>query len=412
MPETPPTEPVPSADPLPEGPLFDPSDAAVEDGPSMRSKPDEIDLFADDAIPNLNARHIAFDAQIAGLEPPRVAPSPARSRFDAALQTAQRHLDRVPWLLPTASFSIGWLSFFLFQRGEDLARGIALIALLGWPWLLAENLLGRWVVARSKGRLSIGAVRFVTQQIQQEILFFALPFLFGAMVMEPGQMLFVGGAVLIAILVSIDPVYLHRIAPHAGLSSALHAYCTFIAALVVLPVAMHMPLEQALPLSMAITAGSLLLSLPRMLMSAPTMKLRLLGCAALAAMFPLMWASRAAIPPAGLWVREARVADFVANLEPGPEVKDFAPGALQSSGAVAFVAVRAPTGLSQAVVFDWYQEGHLIDRIPAEISGGREAGFRTYSRKQNFPAESRGHWRVDLRTPQGQLIARMRFTAE
>ena len=92
-------------------------------------------------------------------------------------------------------------------------------------------------------------------------------------------------------------------------------------------------------------------------------------------------------------------------------VKAFAPGALQASGAVAFVAVRAPTGLSQAVVFDWHQDGRLIDRIPAEISGGREAGFRTYSRKQNFPADSRGNWRVDLRTPQGQLIARMRFTA-
>ncbi|MGH8516846.1 MAG: DUF5924 family protein, partial [Panacagrimonas sp.] len=252
----------------------------------------------------------------------------------------------------------------------------------------------------------------VTQQIQQEILFFALPFLFGAMVLEPGQMLFVAGAAVIAILVSIDPIYLHRIAPHAGLSSALHAYCTFIASLVVLPVALHMPLEQALPLSMAITAGSLLLSLPRMLVAAPTAKLRLLGCAALAATFPLMWASRAAIPPAGLWVREARVAHHVANLEPGPAVENFGPGALQSSGAVAFVAVRAPTGLSQAVVFDWHLEGALIDRIPAEISGGREGGFRTYSRKQNFPAESRGNWRVDLRTPQGQLIARMRFTAQ
>lgn len=381
MPELPPSL---DATP-PEGPLFRPSD----DTP-----PDEV-------VPEISAERLARpDIELES------------SRFDAALQTAQRYLDRVPWLLPTASFSIGWLSFFLFQRGEDLARGIALIALLGWPWLLAENLLGRWVVARSKGRLSIGAVRFVTQQIQQEILFFALPFLFGAMVLEPGQMLFVGAAVVIAILVSIDPIYRHRIAPHAGLSSALHAYCTFIASLVVLPVALHMPLEQALPLSMAITAGSLLLSLPRMLMAAPTLKLRLLGCAALTAIFPLMWASRAAIPPAGLWVREARVALHVANLEPGPAVEHFGPGELQASGAVAFVAVRAPTGLSQAVVFDWHREGELIDRIPAEISGGREAGFRTYSRKQNFPAESRGNWRVDLRTPQGQLIARMRFDAQ
>ncbi|MCC2656246.1 MAG: hypothetical protein K0Q76_1354 [Panacagrimonas sp.] len=407
-------EPIAPEDPEPEGPLFRPSEAVLVDATADATEPAAADVWNDDALPDINADRIAHpDIDLDRL--PRSAPgdgNASASRFDGALQGAQRFLDRVPWLLPTASFSIGWLSFFLFQRGEDLARGIALIALLGWPWLLAENLLGRWVVSRSNGRLSIGAVRFVTQQIQQEILFFALPFLFGAMVLEPGQMLFVSGAVLVAILVSIDPVYLNRIAPHAGLSSALHAYCTFIASLVVLPVALHMPLEQALPLSMAITAGSLLLSLPRMLMAAPTIKMRLIGSAALVAIFPLMWASRAAIPPAGLWVREARVAQGIVDLDPGPAVENFGPGELINSGAVAFVSVRAPTGLSQAVVFDWHREGALIDRIPAEISGGREAGFRTYSRKQNFPAESRGHWRVDLRTPQGQLIARMRFTAQ
>lgn len=409
MPESTPDAPVLNV--APEGPLFDPLfdgtvvDVVLDDVP--RDPPlADAEMRAMLEVPAESIVHPDFDL---GRPLPT---SVAGSRIDAALIAANRFLDRVPWLLPTASFAIGWVSFFLFQRGEGLARGIALIALVGWPWLLAENLVGRWVVARSKGRLSIGAVRFVTQQIQQEILFFALPFLFGAMVLEPGQMLFVAGAAVIAILVSIDPIYLKRIAPHAGLSSALHAYCTFIAALVVLPVALLMPLEQALPLAMAITAGSLLLSLPRMLIAAPSNKLRLFGCAALAAIFPLMWALRAAIPPAGLWVREARVAHFVTNLEPGPRVKYFGPGALQSSGAVAFVAVRAPTGLSQAVVFDWHLEGALIDRIPAEISGGSERGFRTYSRKQNFPARSRGNWRVDLRTPQGQLIARMRFTAQ
>lgn len=394
-------------DPEPAGPLFRPP---VEPVFELALMPDDDDVTRI-VVPPSPATPAAPDAIV----PPRSelrVPSKraaALSRFDARLQAANRFLDRYPWLMPTLSFSIGWVSFFLFQRGEGLARGIAVIALLGWPWLFAENLIGRWVVARSNGRLSISAVRFVTQQIQQEILFFALPFLFGAMVLEPGQMLFVGVAAIIAILVSLDPIYLHRIAPHAGLSAALHAYCTMIAALVVLPVALHLPLDRALPLSLAITAGSLVLSLPRMLIAAPNHRMRLLGCAALAAAFPLMWASRAAIPPAGLWVREARITDRIDGLQPGYPIKVFGTGALHLSGGIAFVAVRAPTGLSQAVVFDWHREGELVDRIPAQISGGREAGFRTYSRKQNFPEDSRGNWRVDLRTPQGQLIARMRF---
>ncbi|MGQ0621355.1 MAG: DUF5924 family protein [Panacagrimonas sp.] len=319
-------------------------------------------------------------------------------------------LDRWPWLLPTLSFAVGWLSFLLFQRGENLARVIAAIALLGWPWLLAENMLGRWVVARSKGRLSIAAVRFVTQQIQQEILFFALPFLFGAMQLDAGQILFMASALAVAIVITLDPVYLHRIAPHAGLSSALHAYCTLIAALVVLPVVLHLPLEQALPLALAITAATLVASLPRMLSTTKALWIRLAGCLALAVSLLLVWLLRGWIPPAGLWVREARITDQVEQLVPGAALPSIDAAKLAGGqGVTAFVAVRAPAGLAQAVVFEWHHGDHLTDRIAAGIDGGREAGFRTWSRKLNFQGDPRGSWRVDLLTPQGQLIARMRF---
>lgn len=338
-------------------------------------------------------------------------PAPA-SRTALRIEAISRFLDRYPWLLPAVSFSIGWLSFFLLQRGENLARIIAVVALIGWPWLFAENLVGRWIVRRSNGRLSATSVYFVTQQIQQEILFFALPFLFGAMVLVPGQMLFIALAVLIAIVISLDPVYFGRIAPHAGLSSALHAYCTFVSALVVLPVALHLPLDRALPLALGITALSLLASLPRMLRAATSARQRLIGCAVLAASFPMIWAMRSWIPPAGLWVREARITDRIEQLEPGPRIRKLDANTLHATGLSAFVAVRAPIGLSQAVVFDWHHRGKLIDRIPAEISGGREDGFRTYSRKQNFPEPAQGRWRVDLRTPEGQLIARLRFVVE
>lgn len=341
-------------------------------------------------------------------EPSEPVPVPV-SGIVRALDRASAYLDRYPWLLPSASFAIGWLGFFLFHRRENLARVIAAIALIGWVWLLAENLLGRWLVTRSRGRLSIGAVRFVTQQIQQEILFFALPFLFAATLGEPGQMLFMGGAIAVAVLITVDPIYLHRIAPHAGLSSALNAYCTLIAALVVLPVAVHLPLDQALPLALAVTLFSLLASLPRMLRSTDRISLRVLGMLAIPCVMFAAWGLRSWIPPAGLWVRDARITDRVDAREPGASIRVLEAADLHANGVVAFVAVHAPTGLSQAVVFEWRHHGVLIDPIPAEISGGREEGFRTYSRKQNFPEEARGMWRVDLLTPQRQLIARMRF---
>lgn len=335
------------------------------------------------------------------------------TRFARLVGALRAILDRWPWLLPTFSFAIGWLSFLLFQRGENLSRVIAAIAMLGWPWLLAENVLGRWVVARSKGRLSIAAVRFVTQQIQQEILFFALPFLFAAMQLDAGQFLFMSLAVAIAIVITLDPIYLHRIAPHAGLSSALHAYCTLIAALVVLPVVLHLPLEQAFPLALAITAASLIASLPRMLATTTSRSIRIGGFFALVMSLALVWLLRGWIPPAGLWVRKARITERVEHLEPGPALQGVTAAQLAAGqGVAAFVAVRAPAGLAQAVVFEWRHENRLTDRITAGIDGGREAGFRTWSRKQNFPGDPRGNWRVDLLTPQGQLIARMSFEVQ
>lgn len=332
----------------------------------------------------------------------------APGRLARLIAHAWRLHRRLPWLLPTLSFAVGWLSFFLFQRGENLSRAIAAMALVGWPWLLAENLLGRWLVTRSNGRLSIGAVRFVTQQIQQEILFFSLPFLFASMVWAPGPVVFMAVASLVALMVTIDPLYMRLIANHGGWSTALHAYCTFTAALVVLPVALHLPLDEALPIAVIIVAVTLLAGLPRMLMSVQRWPLRLLGTLALVASLWLALWLRAWIPPAGLWVREARIAPWIHELRPGPALREI-PVADLHEGLVAFVAVRAPSGLSQQVVFEWRHQGELVDAIPARIAGGREAGFRTYSRKQNFPVESRGRWTVDLRTPAGQLVARLRF---
>lgn len=321
-------------------------------------------------------------------------------------------VDSRPWLLPAASFAFGWLSFALVQRGERLSSAVAVLALIGWPWLFAENAMGRLIVARSKGRLSIGAVRFVTQQIEQEILFFALPFLFTASQFVPGQIVFLAIACAVAVLTTLDPIYFHRIAPHAGLATALHAYCTFIAALVVLPIVVHIPLDRALPIAMVVTGLTLAASVPRMLAATSRPSLQLAGVIALPLALIVAWALRSWIPPAGLWVRDARITDRVENLQPGEKISTIAADRLVREGADAFVAVRAPLGLSQAVVFEWRWNGVVVDRIPAQISGGREEGFRTFSRKQNFPENPRGSWVVDLQTPAQQIAARMRFEVE
>ena len=98
----------------------------------------------------------------------------------------------------------------------------------------------------------------------------------------------------------------------------------------------------------------------------------------------------------------------IVELTPGAAVKIVASAEL-SQGVIAYAAIRAPTGLAQAVIFQWRHGGHS-EAIVEEIRGGNQSGWRTYSRKQIFPADARGKWTVDILTPQGQLLKRPRFT--
>ena len=54
----------------------------------------------------------------------------------------------------------------------------------------------------------------------------------------------------------------------------------------------------------------------------------------------------------------------------------------------------------------------MVERIGTDIAGGREAGYRTFTRKQNFPAHPEGRWEIMLRTADGQLLARTELQVE
>jgi hypothetical protein len=70
--------------------------------------------------------------------------------------------------------------------------------------------------------------------------------------------------------------------------------------------------------------------------------------------------------------------------------------------------IRAPAGLTQQVIFEWHHGGD-VERISETIHGGSTSGWRAFSRKKIFPVDPVGAWIVDLLTPQGQLLKRLRF---
>lgn len=316
-------------------------------------------------------------------------------------------LERVPWLVPFISFASGVLGFAMVKRGADLARIIAIVALAGWLWLLIEPLVRRYLERRRSG-IGKFVANFLTQSLQQEMLFFALPFLFGAMQRDVGQIAFVTVTAAAATLTALDPLYERWIAARAATRLLFHAYCSLIAAVVVVPMVVHLSLERALPFALVCVGVWLLLTAPMSLRSLPSIRVKAIwiACSLLAPF--LLWSLRAHIPPAGLAVTQAVITQSLDDLTPGAPVRTLTASELHA-GVVAFVAIRAPSGVAQSIVFTWRYRGES-ERIVAEILGGNDSGYRTYSRKARFPEDSRGRWTVDVETPQGQLLKRLQFT--
>jgi hypothetical protein len=341
---------------------------------------------------------------------PRSTETAAGVRESATIPARiSRTLERVPWLIPAVSFISGMVGFVMVKRGADLARVIAIVALVGWLWLLIEPLVRRYLESRRSGVGKLVA-NFLTQSLQQEVLFFSLPFLFGAMQRDVGQIAFITIAACAALLTALDPLYERWVAARAATRLLFHAYCSLIAAVVVVPMVVHLSLDEALPLSLGAVGAWLLLTAPMSLRSLRSNRHRVIwvACSVFAPL--LLWVLRAHVPPAGLAVTQAVITQSLIDRTPGQAVRSLSAAEL-ATGVIAFAAIRAPSGVAQSIVFEWRHRGE-VERISSEIRGGNDTGWRTYSRKESFPANADGRWTVDVKTPQGQLLKRLQFDVQ
>ena len=77
-----------------------------------------------------------------------------------------------------------------------------------------------------------------------------------------------------------------------------------------------------------------------------------------------------------------------------------------------FVQIYSPRNFKDKIQFHWQRKNRIdnwdtMNRIPIQISGGRQAGYRGYSIKKNYDA---GEWRVIVETERGREIGRIYFT--
>lgn len=320
-------------------------------------------------------------------------------------------IQRYPRALALFSFLSGVASFFLVNRQHRSAGVIAVILLVSWVWLMLENLLTRKFAARFGLEIPPTLLRYGTQLIHQESLFFVLPFFLITTTWNSGQLLFTGLLGLAALVSIIDPVYYQWLAPRRLVYMTFHTLALFAVMLTALPIILHQTTDETYRYAMG---AAVVLALPTLLRLIPEGRkwrglVRLLAMTVLLA--TTLWFARFWIPPATLWLTNVHVTPELDGdqRKPGKGLKTIAIDQLYRQGLYAYTSISAPRGLGEHIFHVWVHDGKEVDRIALDIQGGRKEGYRTWTHKTNFPTNALGDWQVQVVTEAGQMIGVVRF---
>jgi hypothetical protein len=326
------------------------------------------------------------------------------------LQRVIELIKRYPGVIAIGGFISGVGSFIMVDRQAGLASWIAVIMLVSWIWLMLENTFTQWFSRAFNREIPEALLRYATQMIHQESLFFVLPFFYITTTWNSGQLIFTGLLTVAGLISIIDPLYYKWVAPRRWLFMALHTLTLFAAMLTALPIILHLTTAQSFKLALG---TAMLLSFPSLAVSFPINSWRR------GAMLVLMtlavggagWLLRSWVPPATLWMTESAVTTDLDNQNrtPGDGFETISASQVRSSGIFAYTAINAPRGLDERIYHVWRFNGQEVDRIALDIHGGRKEGYRAWTRKQNFPGNPVGNWQVQVLTEDGQMIGVLRF---
>ncbi|VCU68757.1 hypothetical protein PIGHUM_00815 [Pigmentiphaga humi] len=329
------------------------------------------------------------------------------------LQRLLALVQRYPGTIAAFGFASGIVSFFTVERHEAFARVIAIVMLLCWAWLVVEQ----WLRQRMKQRLGwtipTPVLRYATQMIHQEGLFFVLPFLYAATTWNSGQVVFTGLLGAAALVALVDPLYFRWLAGRRWVFLTYHTFTMFAVLLTAFPLILHLTTGLSYRLALGVAVALSFPSLAELLsIEARWRKWAVVGL--MAALGALGWFARLWVPPATLRLNEMAISTQMdtRTMAAGKSLRTVTPAQLQANGIYAYTAVSAPLGLREHIYHVWLHNGREVDRIALDIRGGRKEGYRAWTHKRNFTADPQGRWQVKVVTDAGQMIGTLRFRVE
>jgi len=320
-------------------------------------------------------------------------------------------MQKRPGLLAVFAFCSGVASYVLVERKESFSQIIAILLLASWVWLIVDNWLRDKVEERFGVAVSPNFMRFALQMVQQESLFFALPFFLAVTAWDHPQAVFTSFIVLCAFISVVDPLYYKKLAKHSILFTVFHNFALFVVILVTLPILLNLTTSESLIIALITAIICTLPSLGNLMPNARWWRFPLLVLL-LSALSVGLWQLRSWVPPAALRLTDMTLSHQMDTKlrKPIGDVKHLNVDTLRSEGLYSWTAVKAPRGLNEKIFHVWIHNNQVVERIALDITGGREQGYRAWTHKMNFPANPAGKWQVQVVTESGQLIGLTKFT--
>jgi hypothetical protein len=323
----------------------------------------------------------------------------------------QRHREKLWWLHSGYALLLGIGIMWLGARNHNYLRvtvfhlGFIWLSSLFLPKLLSQP---RWS-ERWAHRLRL-FVNYFNKNFYQQVLFFILPIYYASATLSSANVFFVLVLATSAILSTFDVVYDRHLSVRRSLTGLFFAFNLFALINVMLPVLWGVSNTWTTRIGAVLAAlGFVTLYNPF-----PHRKwLRLAFGAVTAILFVLfVETGRAYIPPAPLRLVDAEFGSGFdrQTMQVAPALRELEPG--QGLSLWGLTAIRAPLGLREKVQHRWYRNGKLFWTSPFyEVTGGREEGFRLWTRFDFAMIEASAVVRVDVETEGGQLIGRAEIKA-
>lgn len=294
------------------------------------------------------------------------------------------------------------------NRTPGRAWLVVAASVLGWAALFAVNLVERRLAAHGditvdgaaavRSKRARFALMFGSQYATQTALFFPLPLYVKAASLTVGHGAFFAVYAVVVVVALWDPLYAKAMA-RAWAAFLVHAFSFFVGLNMVLPV-----LGIANSISLWIAGAATAVGVPMIvLVTVPKEKRALRWLVWPAALLVLVAARFSApfVPPAPLELTGVGIGSQIEERE----LVDKSPTHAADTDLVCHSAVKAPLGLKDKLVHVWRKDGEKLGEISLDVSGGRELGFRTWSKKH----APEGGWRAGrytcrVETATGQVL--------